>query len=132
MRTNLSTIFKVIWVNFNDVASMLKLIRFFFLHCLLFSDQRRTILNSINDIDSSLTNINDSNLIHIPLFCEASIDISVNTLTFNAIMNYIISTNRFEDLLYVYMFMFLNSSLYPNVFFEAILSLCITHIYIYI
>ena len=68
----------------------------FFLYCLLFSDQRCTLLNTVNDIDSSLSNTNDTILTHILLFGKASLDISANTLILNATMNYIISTNRSE------------------------------------
>ena len=69
----------------------------FFLYCHLFSDQRcPPPLNTVNDIDSSLTNTNHTILTHILLFGKASLDISANTLILNATMNYIISTNRFE------------------------------------
>ena len=72
----------------------------FFLYCPLFTNQRRTLLSMVNDIDSSLTNTNDSILTHILLFGKASLDISANTLILNATMNYIISTNRFEESLF--------------------------------
>ena len=72
----------------------------FFLYCPLFTNQRRTLLSTVNDIDSSLTNTNDSILTHILLFGKASLDISTNTLILNATMNYIISTNRFEESLF--------------------------------
>ena len=72
----------------------------FFLYCLLFTNQRRTLLSTVNDIDSSLTNTNDSILTHILLFGKASLDISANTLIHNATINYIMSTNRFEESLF--------------------------------
>ena len=78
---------------------MLKQIRIFFLYCPLLTNQRCTLLSAVNDIDSSLTNTNDSILTHIFLFGKASLDISANTLTLNATMNYI-STNRFEESLF--------------------------------
>ena len=68
----------------------------FFLYCPLFTNQRRTLLSTVNDIDSSLTNTNDSILTYILLFGKASLDTSTNTLLLNATMNYIISTNIFE------------------------------------
>ena len=37
----------------------------FFLYCPLFTNQRRTLLSTVNDIDSSLANTNDSILTHI-------------------------------------------------------------------
>ena len=75
---------------------MLKQIRIFFLFCLLISNHRCTV----DDTDSSLTNNNDAILTHILLFDKASLDISTNTLILNANMNYIISTNRFEESLF--------------------------------
>ena len=55
------------------------------------------MLSTVNDIDSSLTNTNDVILTHILSFGKASLDTSANTLMFNGTMNYIISTNRFEE-----------------------------------
>ena len=60
-----------------------------------FSNQRCTLLSTVNDIDSSLTNTDDTTLTDILLFGKASLDITANTLILNATMNYI-STNRFE------------------------------------
>ena len=68
----------------------------FFLYCPWFSNQRYTLLSSINDIDSSSTNTNDTTLTHILLFGKPSLDISANPLILNATMNYVISTNKFE------------------------------------
>ena len=82
-------------VHFVYVALMLKQ-----LYCPLFRSQRNTLLSTVNDIDSSLTNVNDTILTYILLFGKASLDISVNTLILNATMNYIISTNRFEESLF--------------------------------
>ena len=73
---------------------------YFFLYCPLFTNQRRTLLSIVNEIDSSFTNANDSILTHILLFGKASLDASENTLLFNATMNDIISTNRFEESLF--------------------------------
>ena len=74
--------------------------RHFFLYCPLFTNQRRTLLSTVKDIDSSLTNTNDSILTHFLLFGKASLDTSANTLLLNATMSYIISTNRFEESLF--------------------------------
>ena len=72
----------------------------FFLYYTLFTNQRPTILSAVKDIDSSLTNTNDSMLTHILLFGKTSLDTSANTLLLNAKMNYIISTNRFKESLF--------------------------------
>ena len=71
----------------------------FHLYCPLLTNRRCTLLSTVNDIDSSLTNTNDSMLTHILLFGKASLDISANTPILNATMNYIISKNRFEEIL---------------------------------
>ena len=78
---------------------MLKQIRFFFFAapCLVIKDAPLSIGNNI---DSPLTNSNNSILTHILLFGKASLDISANTLILNATMNYIILTNRFEESLF--------------------------------
>ena len=72
----------------------------FFLYCPLFTNQRYTLLSTVNDIDSSLTNANDVILTHVLLFGKGSLDISGNSLILNATMNYIISTNIFEESLF--------------------------------
>ena len=66
---------------------MLKQTRIFFLYCPLFTNQRHTLLSTVNDIDSLLTNTNDSVLTHILLFGKASLDTSENALILNATMN---------------------------------------------
>ena len=72
----------------------------FFLYFPLITNQRCTLFSAVNDIDSSLTNANDSILTHILLFGKACLDIPENTLILNATMNYIMSTNRFEESLF--------------------------------
>ena len=72
----------------------------FFLYCHLLTNERRTLLSTVKDIDSSLKNTNDSKLTHNLLFGKASLDTSASTLLLNATMNYIISTNRFEESLF--------------------------------
>ena len=78
---------------------MFKQIHIFFTAPLC-SNQRCTLLNTVNDFDSCLTNIYNSVFTHIFLFGKASLDISANTLMRNAAMNYIISTNRYEESLF--------------------------------
>ena len=85
------------WIHFVPVAVMLKQTRIFFLYCPLFTNQRHTLLSTVNDIYGSLTNTNNSIFTHILLFGKTSLDTSANTLILNAAMNYIISTNRFEE-----------------------------------
>ena len=60
----------------------------------------------MNDINSSITNTNDSIFTNILLFVKASLDTSANTLLLNAATNYIISPNRFEESLFQFSFFF--------------------------
>ena len=101
---------------------MLKQTLILFFYCPLFTNQRHTLLSTVNDFDSSLTNANDLMLTHVLLFGKASLDTFANTLLLNATMNYIPSTNRFEEvlvlcvfLLYFHLFNFFFP--YPNVLF---------------
>ena len=88
------------------MALLLKQVRI----CPLFNNQRRTLLGTVNDTDSSFTNTNDSLLTHILLLGKGSLDISAIVL--NATMNYVKLTNRFEESL----FLFCNFLLYVHLF----------------
>ena len=66
----------------------------------MFSNQKCTLLSTVNDVDSSLTSTNDLILTHILLFGKASLGISADTPILNAAMNYIISTIRLEESLF--------------------------------
>ena len=129
MSINSNILFKILWIHFVRVALMLKQIHIFFFTapCLLIKDVP-SWAQLLNDSDSFLTNTNGSILTHILLFGKASLDISANTLMLNATMKYIISTNRFQEslflvfcnfLLYFYLFNFFP---YPCLFFETIHS----------
>ena len=63
----------------------------------MFGYERFTLLNTVNNIDNSLTNTNHSILTHVLLFGKTSLDTSGNTLILNVTMNYIILTNKFEE-----------------------------------
>ena len=97
MSINSNIFFKILWTHFVRVVLMLKQIHIFFFTapCLLIKDAP-SWAQLMNDIDSSLTNTNDSILTHILLFGKVSLDISTNTLILTATMKYIIWTNRFQ------------------------------------
>ena len=129
MSINSNILFKILWIHFVRVALMLKQIHIFFFtaSCLLIKDAPFWA-QLMNDSDSFLTNTNYSILTHILLFGKAALDISANTLMLNATMKYIISTNRFQEslflvfcnfLLYFHLFNFFP---YPCLFFETIHS----------
>ena len=69
-----------------------------------------------NYSDNKYSNVkytNDSILTHILLFGNVSLDISANTLMLTAAMKYIISTNRFQESLFL---VFCNFLLYFHLF----------------
>ena len=66
--------------------------------------------------DNKYSNVkytNDSTLTHILLFVNVSLDISANTLILIAAMKCIISTNRFQEILFL---VFCNFLLYIHLF----------------
>ena len=87
----------------------------FFICCSLFSNQRCT-LSTVNDIARSLVNTNYSNLTHPFFLVKAPLDIPVNT---HATINFIISTNRFEESLF---FSVCNFSYTPATLFQIWMS----------
>ena len=114
MNINSNIVFQILWIHFVRVALMLKQIHIFFFTapCLLIKDAP-SWAQLMNDIDSSLTNTNDSILTHILLFGQASLDISANTLILNATRKYIILTNWFQESLFL---VFCNFLLYFHLF----------------
>lgn len=94
MSTNI--VFKILCIHFVCEALMLK--------------QTCHLLSKVKYIDSSLTNINDSNLI---LFL-----VKPNALILTATMNDIISANRFGESLFWYLVIFC----YTFILFESTLS----------
>ena len=119
MSINSNIVFKILWIHFVCVALMLKQIHIFFTApCLLIKDAPSWA--QLMNIDSSLTNTNDSILTHILLFGKASLDISANAVILNATMKYIISPNRIQESLFL---VFCNFLLYFHLF--QLFSLCL-------
>ena len=117
MSINSNTVFKILWIHFVRVALMFRQIHIFFFTapCLLIKGAPSWV-QLMNDIDSSLTNTNDSILTHILLFGQASLDISANTLILNATRKYIISTKRSQKSLFLVFCNFLLHFLLFNFF----------------
>ena len=68
----------------------------FFLHC---PDKRITLLSTLNQIDCKLIETNESSLVEALLFGNSLFDLKKNSLIFNASIDYILSTERFEEAL---------------------------------
>ena len=72
----------------------------FLLQCLIFHDNRHTLLSTLNNIDSKILASNDSYLTQTLLFVFTLFDSETNTLVLNATIDYILSTDRFEQPLF--------------------------------
>ena len=69
----------------------------FLLHGPIFYDKRHTLLSTLNNIDSKILETNDSSMTQTLLFGSTSFDSETNTLVLNATIDYILSTERFEQ-----------------------------------
>ena len=65
----------------------------FLLPCCIFNNKRHSLLCKLNII---VCKILDSNLTQTSLYCSTSFDTETNTLLLNSIIDYILSTDRFE------------------------------------
>ena len=70
----------------------------FFLHCPLFDDKRIT-LSTLNKIDCTLIETNESSLIETLRFGNSLFDSKKNSLILNPSIDYILSTKRFKEAL---------------------------------
>ena len=74
----------------------------YFLHCPLFHAERSTLLNNINETDSTIFNKSDSVVTLILLYGNKSFKDEVNLLILNATIDFVLSTNRFDEPLYLF------------------------------
>ena len=72
----------------------------YFLHCPLFHAERSSLLNNIKEIDSAIFNRSDSVVTRILLYGNESFKDEVNLLILNATIDFVLSTNRFDEPLY--------------------------------
>ena len=68
----------------------------YLLHCSNYSEERLGLLNTIRNIDMSILQPSDSKFTSILLFSDNSFDNNKNTFIFDATIDYIISTGRFD------------------------------------
>ena len=73
----------------------------YFLHCLLFHAERSSLLNNINKIDSTIFNKSGTVVTRILLCGNESYKDEVNLLILNATIDFVLSTNRFDEPLYL-------------------------------
>ena len=68
----------------------------------MFYAERSTLLNNINEIDSTIFNKSDSVVTLILLYANESFKGEVNLLILNATIDLVLSTNRFAEPLYLH------------------------------
>ena len=77
----------------NDVESAIH----FFLHCFLYSNERRTLLSSLVNIDHTLLDNTDLSLTQILLFGNTTFNAKENTKIVNLTIHFVLSTKRFDE-----------------------------------
>ena len=69
----------------------------FFLHCILYANERSTLFSTLGNLDSKLFENTCSLLTDIFLFGKEFVSTNQNMVIFNAIKKYILSTKRFDE-----------------------------------
>ena len=72
----------------------------FMLHCPYYENERDILLASIRSIKISILDQNDNNIIKTLLYGLGSLSETQNTSILNATMEFLVSSNRFEEQLY--------------------------------
>ena len=95
-------IFQIVQIHFVDVVRVLSIewTSDFLLHCPMFNDNRRILLSNSNNISCKILKSPDSFLTQTLLFGTTSFDTETDTLILNATIDYILSTDRFEQPLF--------------------------------
>ena len=94
--------------NFNDTINPLcscsldpESTTHYLLHCLLFSTQRKILLDSLHNIDETISNLTEINLVTLLLYGNSKLYSSdINTLILNSTILYIKSSERFDIALF--------------------------------
>ena len=73
----------------------------YFLHCPLFHAERSTLLNKVNEIDCPIFNKSELVVTLILLFRDRSFKDEVNLLILNATIDFVLSTNRYDEPLFL-------------------------------
>ena len=73
----------------------------YFLHCPLFHAERSTLLKNISEINSTIFNKNESVVTRILVYGDESFKDEVNLLLLNESIDFVLSTNRFDEALYL-------------------------------
>ena len=74
----------------------------FLLHCPMYITERHTLLSTIKNIDNNLLHLCEPVLIRTLLFGSNSFDADANTNVHSATIEYILSTKRFDEPLFLW------------------------------
>ena len=69
----------------------------YFLNCSLYTNERLTLLNVIQDIDNSILEIADSHIVEVLLYGRTFLYISCNTNILDATTDFLLETKRFDE-----------------------------------
>ena len=72
----------------------------FFLHCANFNTQRQTFFDKIATIDANILSENEDSIVNTLLFGKPSSENSFNKAMLTASIEFILSTERFNNLLF--------------------------------
>ena len=75
-------------------------INYFFLHCPKYCEARQTLFGNIQSIDKMLLSQNESSLTHSLLYGEPKHNFNVNAFIFTSAIEVILSSGRFNGLLF--------------------------------
>ena len=84
----------------NSVYEVISTVHFF-LHSPLFTNERTTLFSTLRNLDSKLCGNTDSLLTNSLLFDKESLNTDQNTAILNANMEFILSTKRFDESLFI-------------------------------
>ena len=73
----------------------------FLLHCTIHNNDRSSLFSSIRNIDCKLLEITDPSLTQTLLYGNPYLDITTNSLIFSATIDFILSTKRSEEALFL-------------------------------
>ena len=72
----------------------------FFLHCSNFNNQKQTLFHKIGTIDANISTENEDSIVNTLLFGKPNSEKNFNKAMSNALIEFILSTERFNNLLF--------------------------------
>ena len=73
----------------------------FLLHCHFYTNQRKTLFDSLHDINTSIPNLSDDKLVNVLLYGDNNLyNTEINTLILNCTICFLKSSERFDNALF--------------------------------